>query len=157
MFVLVSHHFFGDRLPGQPDPQLDKKWQAFSHQHGVEQFGKDGYFTRATRNGHALFYKTYDSAWRFTRKTATSKNNTCSSCHSPEDLAYAFVNSDRFDEKYEKRISFEESVMRCYIKQLDGFAPTIYDPSIRDIRIFSRMVAHRLKMIEGSTKETLQP
>ena len=157
MFVILSHHFSGDNLPGQPDLELNKNWQAFSNQYGVERFGQDGYFVRAIRSGHSLFNKTYDSAWRFTRKTATSKNNTCSSCHSPEDLAYAFVNSDRFDEKYGKRISFEEKVVRCYIKQLDGFAPTIYDPAIRDIRIFSRMVAHDLQLVEGSIKETFKP
>ena len=42
--------------------------------------------------------------------------------------------------------------MRCYAKQLDGFVPTIYDPAIRDIRIFSRMVAHDLKLVEGSVQ-----
>ena len=152
VFVLLSHTFGGDELPGSPDPALDAKWSAFSEKYGVDRFGKDGYFGRAIRNGHALVNKTYDYAWRFTRKTADSDNNSCSSCHSPEDLAYAFVNSDRFDVRYGKRLSFEESVMRCYAKQLDGFVPTIYDPAIRDIRIFSRMVAHDLKLVEGSVQ-----
>lgn len=156
--VLLAHIYGGHGLPGNPDPALNDKWIAFNDKYGVERFGQDGYFGRAIRNGHALVNKTYDYAWRFTRKTAASKNNSCSSCHSPEDLAYAFVNSDRFNPKYGKRISFEESVMRCYVKNMDGFVPTIYDPAIRDIRIFSRMVAHDLKLTEGSVKpETPEP
>lgn len=155
-FAFFAHIYGGDNLPGNLDPALNTQWEKFRDKHGVERFGKDGYFVRAIRNGHALVNKTYDYAWRFTRKTSTSKNNSCSSCHSPEDLAYAFVNSDRFNPKYNKRVSFEESVMRCYVKNMDGFVPTIYDPAIRDIRIFSRMVAHDLKLTEGSLKTTLQ-
>jgi len=40
-------------------------------------------------------------------------------------------------------------VMRCYAGRLDGFIPTIYDPAVRDIRIFARMVAHHLQLGEG--------
>jgi len=153
IFVIMAHVFGGDELPGRADPALDAKWMAFSDKHGIDRFGQDGYFGRAIRNGHALVNKTYDYAWRFTRKTAITEDNSCSSCHSPEDLAYAFVNSDRFNIRYGKRVSFEESIMRCYAKQLDGFVPTIYEPAIRDIRIFSRMVAHDLRLVEGSIKE----
>lgn len=152
-FAFFSHIFAGNDLPGSVDPALDAEWVTFSNKHGIDRFGQDGYFGRAIRNGHALVNKTYDYAWRFTRKTSTSENNSCNNCHSPEDLAYAFVNSDRFDSRYDKRVSFEESVMRCYVKQMDGFVPTIYDPAVRDIRIFARMVAHDLKLVEGSVKE----
>jgi cytochrome c len=153
VFVATAHVFGGDHLPGRANSALDAKWLAFSSKHGVDRFGQDGYFGRAIRNGHALINSTYDYAWRFTRKTNASENNSCSSCHSPEELAYAFVSSDRFDPRFGKRVSFEESIMRCYVNQMDGFIPTIYDPAIRDIRIFSRMVAHDLKLVEGSLKE----
>jgi len=153
LFVYLSHTFGGDNVQANAEQALDKKWFEFSAKHGVERFGTDGYFVRAIRNGHALVNKTYAYAWRFTRKTEASEINSCSACHTPEDLAYAFVNSDRFIPKYNKRVSFEESVMRCYVKNLDGFIPTIYDPAIRDIRIFARMVAHDLKLVEGAVKE----
>jgi len=44
--------------------------------------------------------------------------------------------------------------MRCYATHLDGFVPTIYDPAVRDIRIFARMVAHHLQLGEGADEGT---
>lgn len=152
VFVVLTHVFASTNLPGSADTKLDTQWHQFRQKYRVNRFGNDGYFVRAVRNGHGLFYKTYDYAWRFTRKTTASKKNNCGSCHTPEYLAYSFVNSDRFDKKLNKRISFEERIMRCYVKNLDGFVPTIYDPAIRDIRIFARMVAHDLRITEGSLK-----
>ncbi|UTW11358.1 hypothetical protein [Marinobacterium rhizophilum] len=125
-------------------------WEEFRRNYQVDSFGRDGYFVRAVQNGYNLTHQTPDYAWRFTRKTATDPDNSCSSCHSNEDLAYALVNGDRFVPELDRRISFEESVMRCYAKHLDGFVPTIYDPAVRDVRIFARMVAHHLQLGEGS-------
>ncbi len=150
VFVILSNVFVGASLPGSGDTRLNEQWQEFSQKYNVSRFGDDGYFVRAIRHGHRLFYKTYDFAWRFTRKTAQSENNNCGSCHTPEEIAYSFASSDRFDDKLGKRVSFEERIMRCYVSKLDGFVPTIYDPAIRDIRIFARLVAHDLKITEGS-------
>ncbi len=125
-------------------------WESFREIYQVETFGRDGYFVRAVQNGYNLVHHTSRYAWRFTRKTVTDANNSCSSCHSNEDLAYALVNKDRFVPELDRRISFEESVMRCYAKHMDGFVPTIYDPAVRDVRIFARMIAHHLQLGEGS-------
>ena len=152
VFVVLAHVLASTNLPGSADTKLDAEWDTFRQKYRVNRFGNDGYFVRAVRNGHGLFYKTYDYAWRFTRKTAHSKKNNCGSCHTPVDIAYSFVNSDRFDIKLGKRVSFEERVMRCYVNNLDGFVPTIYDPAIRDIRILARMVAHDLRITEGNLK-----
>jgi len=149
-FVLFAHFFISAHLPAQTDPALALKWKIFKKAHKVDEFGKDGYFARAIKNGHALFYKTWDFAWRFTKRSAAHPKNSCADCHKPIAMAYAFVNSDRFKESIGRRVSFEEQVMRCYIKNLDGFAPTIYDPAIRDIRIFARMIAHHHQLTEGS-------
>jgi len=127
-------------------------WQQFRAAFGVDDFGVDGYFTRAVQNGYNLFYFTPEHGRRFTRKTSRDAVNSCSGCHSVEDLAYAFVNSDRFDEKLGKRVSFEERVMRCYAGPMDGFVPTLYDPAIRDIRILARAVGHHLELSEGARK-----
>jgi hypothetical protein len=87
---------------------------------------------------------------RFTRKTARDAVNSCAGCHTVEDLAYGFVNSDRFDPKLGKRMSFEERVMRCYAGPMDGYVPTLYDPAIRDIRILARAIANHLQLSEGA-------
>ncbi|WP_020680502.1 hypothetical protein [Marinobacterium rhizophilum] len=128
-------------------------WESFRQTYQVDRFGEDGYFVRAVQNGYNLTQHTPEYAWRFTRKSATDSNNSCSSCHSNEDLAYALVNGDRFVPELNRRISFEESVMRCYVKHLDGFIPTIYDPAVRDVRIFARMVAHHLQLGEGTLRD----
>lgn len=128
-------------------------WQQFRTAYGVDQFGTDGYFTRAVQNGYNLFFFTSEYGTRFTRKHRGDAVNACSSCHTVEDLAYGFVKSDRFDAKLGKRVSFEERVMRCYAGPMDGFVPTLYDPAVRDIRLLARAVAHHLQLSEGARKD----
>ncbi len=154
--IVLSHKITGASSPDRFDAALLNDWQVFRQEYGIDRFGIDGYFVRAARHGYGLVNRTYDFAWRFTRKTSADAQNSCGACHTPEDLAYAFVSSDRFDSKLNKRISFEERVMRCYVKRLDGFVPTIYDPAIRDIRIFARVVANNMGLTEGAyAKESL--
>jgi hypothetical protein len=131
-------------------------WEQFRLAYSVRDFGDDGHFVRAAQNGYNLFYFTYRYAWRFTRKTALDAKNTCASCHRAEDLAYAFVNSDRYDARAGKRLSFEEQVMRCFAERMDGFMPTLYDPTVRDLRILARAVAHHLQLGEGALKAASQ-
>jgi hypothetical protein len=128
-------------------------WQQFRTSYGLDGFGADSYFVRAAQNGYNLFYFTHEYGWRFTRKTPRDAVNACAGCHTVEDLAYGFVNSDRFDAGLGKRISFEERVMRCYAGPMDGFVPTLYDPAVRDIRILARAVAHHLQLSEGARKD----
>ncbi len=132
-------------------------WGQFRASYGLEDFGADGYFVRAAQNGYGLFYFTSDYAWRFTRKTARDANHACASCHTVEDLAYGFVNSDRFDPKLGRRISFEERVIRCYAGPMHGFVPTLYDPAVRDIRVLARAVAHHLQLSEGARRRGRKP
>ena len=127
-------------------------WETFRAQYDVDYFGKDGQFVRAVQNGYNLFHHTWKYAPRFTRKTAADKPNACSGCHTVDDLAYGFVNSDRYDPKAGRRISFEEQVQRCYVGSMDGYVPTIYDPAVRDIRLLARAVAHHLQLSEGALK-----
>jgi hypothetical protein len=128
-------------------------WQQFRASYSVDDFGMDSYFTRAVQNGYNLFYLTHEHGRRFTRKTARDAVNACAGCHTVEELAYGFVNSDRFDAALGKRISFEERVMRCYAGPMNGFVPTLYDPAVRDIRILARAVAHHLQLSEGARKD----
>ena len=128
-------------------------WQQFRVSYGLDDFGGDSYFVRAAQNGYNLFYFTHEYGWRFTRKTARDAVNACAGCHTVEDLAYGFVNSDRLDAKLGKRMSFEERVMRCYAGPMAGFVPTLYDPAVRDIRILARAVAHHLQLSEGARKD----
>ena len=128
-------------------------WERFRAAYGADDFGADGYFTRAVQNGYNLFYFTPDYGRRFTRKTPRDAVHSCAGCHTPEDLAYGFVNSDRFDPKLGRRISFEERVMRCYAGPMNGFVPTLYDPAIRDIRLLARAIAHHLQLSEGARRD----
>jgi cytochrome c len=159
LFVIWEHVYSGKKVfvpaaKAEPDPG----WLAFSKKYNVAESGADGYYVRAVRDGYSLVHKTYEAGWRFTRKTANSKVSACSNCHTDEQIAYAFVNSDRYDSKLGKRVSFEERVTRCYVSHLDGFVPTIYDPAIRDIRIYARMISHHLQLGEGQLKpEQLKP
>lgn len=127
-------------------------WDRFRSHYGVSHFGEDGQFVRAIQHGYNLFFHTYKYAPRFTRRTAADRVNSCASCHTAEDLAYAFVSSDRFDPKLGKRISFEDRVRWCYAASVDGFVPTIYDPAVRDLRILARAVAHHLQLGEGAVR-----
>jgi len=151
-FVLWIH--FGSGLPVvRPQISPAPGWQQFLAKYRIDAFGTDGYFTRAAQHGYGLFHFTYEYGNRFTRKTADDAVNSCSSCHTVEDLAYGFVSSDRFDIKLGKRVSFEERVMRCYVGPMNGFVPTLYDPAVRDLRVLARAVAHHLQLTEGALKE----
>src|SRR5262245_55559750 len=138
---------FHSEVPPEPG------WEKFSAKYGIDYFGEDGQFVRAVQNGYNLFFYTYKYAPRFTRKRAGERVNSCGACHTPEDLAYSFVNSDRFDRRLGKRLSFEDRVRRCYAESLDGFVPTVYDPAIRDIRLLARAVAHHLQLSEGALRK----
>jgi hypothetical protein len=151
-FVLWSH--FGSGItPFRSQVLSAPGWEQFRAAYRVNDFGQDSYFVRAVQNGYNLFFFTHQYGWRFTRKTARDAGNACASCHTPEDMAYGFVNSDRFDTKLGKRLSFEERVMRCYAGPMNGFVPTLYDPAVRDIRILARAVAHHLQLSEGARKD----
>lgn len=150
-FVLWAHFGSGvQTFRSQVSPAPG--WQQFRATYGLDDFGVDGYFARAAQDGYSLFYFTSEYAWRFTRKKAADANHACATCHTVEDLAYGFVNSDRFDHALGKRVSFEERVMRCYAGRMDGFVPTLYDPAIRDIRVLARAVAHHLQLSEGARR-----
>jgi hypothetical protein len=150
-FVLWAH--FGSGITVfRSHVAAEPGWDKFRTDYRVGYFGDDGQFVRAVQNGYNLFYHTYKYASRFTRKSASDPGNTCASCHTAEDLAYGFVNSDRFDPKLGKRMSFEDRVRWCYAGSMDGFVPTIYDPAVRDIRLLARAIAHHLQLSEGARK-----
>ena len=151
-FVLWAHwgsgaHVFRSEIAAEPG------WEQFRAQYDIDYFGKDGQFVRAVQNGYNLVTHTYEYAPRFTRKTAADKINSCSGCHKMEDLAYGFVNSDRYNAQLGRRISFEEQVQRCYAGPMDGFVPTLYDTAVRDIRLLARAVAHHLQLTEGALRK----
>jgi hypothetical protein len=150
-FVLWAH--LGSGVPVfRSEVSSERGWQKFRADYRIDFFGQDGQFVRAVQNGYNLFFYTYKYAPRFTRKTAGDAVNSCSSCHTVEDLAYGFVNSDRFNASVGRRISFEEQVQRCYVGPLDGYVPTIYDPAVRDLRLLARAVAHHLQLSEGALR-----
>jgi len=144
-FVLWAH--LGSHLPVfRSHVSFERGWKEFRTAYSVTDFGEDGHFVRAAQNGYNVFFLTWKYAGRFTRKTAADRINACAGCHTPVDMAYAFVNSDRFDPKLGRRVSFEERVMRCFAGPMDGFVPTLYDPTVRDLRILARAVAHHLQL-----------
>jgi hypothetical protein len=150
-FVLWAQ--FGSGVPVfHSAVRAEPGWEKFRVDYGVGHFGDDGQFVRAVQNGYNLVFHTYKYAPRFTRKTATDSANTCAACHTAEDMAYAFVNSDRFDPRLGRRISFEDRVRWCYAGSVDGFVPTVYDPAVRDIRLLARAVAHHLQLGEGARR-----
>jgi len=150
-FVLWAH--FGSGVPVfHSAATTEPGWDRFRAAYGISYFGDDGQFVRAVQNGYNLFFHTYKYAPRFTRKTAADRANACASCHTAEDLAYSFVNSDRFDPALGKRLSFEDRVRWCYARSMDGVVPTVYDPAVRDIRLFARAVAHHLQLGEGARR-----
>ena len=137
---------FRSQIPVEPG------WEKFRADYDVSYFGDDGQFVRAVQHGYNLVFYTYKYAPRFTRKKAGDQASSCSACHTAQDLAYAFVNSDRFDPRLGKRVAFEERVQWCFAASVDGFVPTIYDPAVRDIRLFARAVAHHLQLGEGALR-----
>ena len=152
VFVVCVHW-----LPGievfHADVAPEPGWEQFRAKYSVNHFGDDGQFVRAVQNGYNLVYHTHKYATRFTRKTGSDRVNACASCHTAEDLAYGFVNSDRIDPALGKRISFEDQIRRCYAGAMAGFVPTIYDPAVRDIRLLARAVAYHLQLSEGALKD----
>src|SRR5262245_26239490 len=151
-FVLWAH--FGSQLQVfRSQVSFERGWKEFRAAYNVSDFGEDGHFVRAAQNGYNVFFLTHKYAGRFTRKTAADRTNACASCHTPEDMAYSFVNADRFDAKLGRRLSFEERVMRCFAGPMEGFVPTLYDPTVRDLRILARVVAHHLQLSEGAHKD----
>lgn len=152
-FVVGAHLLpgiktFRSQVPSEPG------WEKFRADYRINHFGEDGNFVRAVQNGYNLIHFTQKYATRFTRKSTTDRTNSCASCHTAEDLAYAFVNSDRVDPKLGKRFSFEDRVRWCYARSMDGFVPTIYDPAVRDIRLLARAVGHHLQLSEGALRST---
>lgn len=150
-FVVWAHLWSGvpvfrSQVPSEPG------WEKFRADYGVDHFGQDGQFVRAVQNGYNLVYYTPKYASRFTPTPSGGRTSACVSCHTPEDLAYGFVNSDRFDQKLATRISFEDQVRRCYAGSMAGFVPTIYDPAVRDIRLLARAIAHHLQLGEGAIR-----
>lgn len=150
-FVLWAHLASG-RPVFRVHVETAPGWQKFRADYGIDVFGADGYFVRAVQHGYNLFFHTSETGSRFTRASTRDDAKACASCHSVEALAYAFVNSDRFDAKLGKRVSFEERVMRCYAGPMKGFVPTLYDPAVRDMRILARAVAHHLRLTEGARR-----
>src|SRR5687768_6425074 len=111
-FVLWAH--LGSGVPVfRSDVAPEPGWEKFRAQYRIGHFGEDGQFVRAVQNGYNLVYYTPKYAPRFT-PTGARASGACASCHTPEDLAYGFVNSDRVDPKLGQRISFEDRVRRCY-------------------------------------------
>ena len=148
-FVLWAHHASGLAV-FRSHVAVAPGWEQFRRAYGVDSFGADGYFTRGVQSGYNLFHFTAQYGARFTRRTAGDAGHACAACHSPEQLAYSFVNADRYDARLGKRVSFEERVMRCYVRSMDGFVPTLFDPAVRDIRLLARAVANHLQLSEGA-------
>jgi len=152
VFVLWAH--FGSHLPVfRSHVSHERGWESFRVKYHVTDFGEDGHFVRAAQDGYNIFFLTYKYAARFTRKTAADRINACAGCHTPEDMAYGFVNSDRYDSTLGRRVSFEERVMRCLAGPMQGYVPTLYDPTVRDLRIFARAIAHSMQLSEGARQE----
>ena len=152
-FVLWAHFGSGIRV-FRSEVESEPGWERFRSEYRINHFGEDGQFVRAVQHGYNLVYYTHKYASRFTRRTAGDRASSCSACHTAEDLAYGFVNSDRVDPKLGRRVSFEDRVRWCYAKSMNGFVPTIYDPAVRDIRLFARAVAHHLQLGEGALKKS---
>jgi cytochrome c len=153
-FVLLAHLASG--VPVFRSQSVSEPgWDKFRAEYHInDNYGDDGQFVRAVQNGYNLVHFTYKYAPRFTRKTASEPVNSCSSCHTAQDLAYGFVNSDRADPKLGIRVSFEDRIRQCYARSMNGFVPTIYDPAVRDIRLLARAVAHDMQLGEGELRKS---
>ncbi len=151
VLLVVWGHFSPEMNSRQDNSAPRLAWEYFTEEFPVKEFGSDGYFVRAIQNGFNIFYFTSQFAPRFTSTSSSGDQKSCSSCHSAKDIGFSFVQSDRFNQQLQKRLSFEESMMRCYVKtdRINGFAPTIFDPAIRDLRIFSRLIGYKYQLSEG--------
>jgi cytochrome c len=146
--VLWAH--FASGVPVfRAEVKAEPGWDKFRADYGIGHFGADGQFVRAVQNGYNLVFHTRKYAPRFTRADSVS---SCAACHTAEDLAYSFVNSDRFEPQLGQRMSFEDRVRWCYARSMRGFVPTVYDPAVRDIRLLARAVAHHLQLGEGALR-----
>lgn len=150
-FVLWAHLASGVKV-FHSEVVSEPGWEQFRADYRITHFGEDGQFARAVQNGYNLVFYTHKYASRFTRRSANDRVNACAGCHTAEDLAYAFVNSDRVDPETSMRVSFEDRVRWCYANSMDGFVPTIYDPAVRDIRLMARAVSHQLQLGEGALR-----
>lgn len=148
--VVLWAHFASGVPVFRAEVTPEDGWEKFRAAYSIGHFGEDGQFVRAVQNGYNLVFHTHKYAPRFTRKTAGDRVSSCAACHTAEDLAYSFVNSDRFEPHLGKRLSFEDRVRACYARSMEGFVPTIYDPAVRDIRLLARAVAHHLQLGEGA-------
>lgn len=155
--LVLWAHFGSGKPVFRAEVAVEPGWERFRAEYRVAYFGEDGQFVRAVQNGYNLFFHTHRYAARFTRRGAADRDNACAACHSPADLAYGFVNSDRFDANLGRRMSFEDRVRWCYAGGMDGFVPTIYDPAVRDLRLFARAVAHHLQLAEGAMRKEGNP
>jgi cytochrome c len=151
VFVIWAHLASGVEV-FRSEVGSEPGWERFRADYRINHFGEDGQFVRAVQNGYNLVHYTPQYASRFTRKHASDRASSCAACHTVEDLAYSFVNSDRVNPKLSRRISFEDQVRRCYADSLNGFVPTLYDPAVRDIRLLARAVAHHLQLGEGALR-----
>ena len=109
-----------------------------------KKFYKSGYFSDAVKNGYNIFSDTPRYVPRF-----VGNDLSCIDCHSVEEIGYAFVVMDRYNEKHGRRMSFEEQVMRCYVERLDGYVPPFFDPALQDVKIFARFMSIGLALQEG--------
>src|SRR5688572_21580510 len=82
-------HVFRSEVVSEPG------WEKFRREYRIGHFGEDGQFVRAVQNGYNLVYHTHKYAPRFTRDATDNRAQSCVACHTAEDLAYGFVNSDR--------------------------------------------------------------
>ena len=110
-----------------------------------QKFGIGGYFSQSVQHGYNLFTNTPKHASRF-----VGNQKSCGQCHTPKQMAYAFVSMDRFNINRGKRLSFETQIRRCYVKQLEGHMPPFFDPSLQDLKIFARFMSIGYGLQEGS-------
>jgi hypothetical protein len=110
----------GSHLPVFPAPRLSSGAEGRAA-YSVNDFGEDG-FPPGRRTATCFLYHYVPGA--YARLVRTDK--ACAGCHTPVDMAYAFVNL-KFDPK-PTRVSFEERVMRC---PAHGWVrATLYDPTV---------------------------
>ena len=148
--VLLTHVLHDDVFMRQPVVIDAAGKHLLQDQFQLDQkFGAGGYFSQAVQHGYNLFTDTPKHASRF-----VGNDKTCQQCHSPKDMAYAFVSMDRYNPKIGKRLSFETQIRRCYVKQLAGHMPPFFDPSLQDLKIFARFMSIGYGLQEGSLEDS---
>src|SRR2546429_516205 len=91
-FVLFAHLGSGVQA-FRANVRAEPGWERFRAEYGISHFGDDGHFVRAVQNGYNLVFFTGKYASRFTRRTSADAVNSCSSCHTVEDLEQEFTAS----------------------------------------------------------------